>query len=94
VANSTRGGHGARTAPASAPTTYGDFVATHTLLFIEARQPLEANHWLRVIESTFGSDATAWWANFAATHPVDYQLLWTEFRSTFHAHHIPASMMR
>jgi hypothetical protein len=35
VANSTRGGHGARNAPALAPTTYDDFAATHLSLFTE-----------------------------------------------------------
>jgi hypothetical protein len=54
VANSTCGGHGARNAPAPAPTTYGDFTATHPPLFTEAGEPLEADHWLRVIESKFG----------------------------------------
>jgi hypothetical protein len=54
VANSTRGGNGARNAPAPAPTTYSDFVATHPPLFTEAGEPLEANHWLRVMESKFG----------------------------------------
>jgi hypothetical protein len=39
-------------------------------------------------------DASAWWVNYTATHPVDYQVSWTEFRSTFHAHHISAGMMR
>jgi hypothetical protein len=52
VANSTRGGNGARNAPA--PTTYSDFVATHPLLFTEAGEPHEADHWLRVVESKFG----------------------------------------
>jgi hypothetical protein len=33
VANSTRGGNGARNALAPAPTTYGDFAATHPPLF-------------------------------------------------------------
>jgi hypothetical protein len=54
VANSARGGHGARNAPAPAPTTYSDFSATHPPLFTEAGEPLEADHWLRVIESMFG----------------------------------------
>jgi hypothetical protein len=54
MANSARGGNGARNAPAPAPTTYGDFAATHPPLFIEAGEPLEADHWLRVIESKFG----------------------------------------
>jgi hypothetical protein len=56
IANSTRGGNGARNAPAPAlaPTTYSDFAATHPPLFIEAGEPLEANHWLRVMESKFG----------------------------------------
>jgi hypothetical protein len=54
VANSTRGGNGARNAPAPAPTTYSDFVATHPPLFTEAGEPLDADHWLRVMESKFG----------------------------------------
>jgi hypothetical protein len=52
VANSTRGGNGARNAPAS--TTYSDFTATHPPLFTEAGEPLEAEHWLQVMESKFG----------------------------------------
>jgi hypothetical protein len=54
MANSTRGGNGARNAPALAPTTYNDFAATHPPLFTEAGEPLEADHWLRVMESKFG----------------------------------------
>jgi hypothetical protein len=54
VANSTRGGNGARNAPAPTLTTYNDFVATHPLLFTEAGEPHEADHWLRVIDSKFG----------------------------------------
>jgi hypothetical protein len=54
MANSTRGGNGARNAPALAPTTYSDFAATHPSRFIEAGEPLEADHWLRVMESKFG----------------------------------------
>jgi hypothetical protein len=52
VANFTHGGNGARNA--LAPTTYSDFAATHPPLFTEAREPLEADHWLRVVESKFG----------------------------------------
>jgi hypothetical protein len=44
VANSARGGHRARNTPAPAPTTYGDFAATHPSLFTEAGEPLEAGH--------------------------------------------------
>jgi hypothetical protein len=54
IANSTRGGNGARNAPAPAPTTYSDFTATHPPLFTEAGEPLEADHWLQVMESKFG----------------------------------------
>jgi hypothetical protein len=54
VANSARGGHVVRNAPAPASTTYRDFVATHPPLFIKAGEPLEADHWLWVIESKFG----------------------------------------
>jgi hypothetical protein len=53
VANSTRGGNGARTAPTPVPTTYSDFVAMHLPLFTKAGEPLEADHWLRVVESKF-----------------------------------------
>jgi hypothetical protein len=44
VANSTRGGNGARNALAPAPTTYSDFTTTHPPLFTEAGEPLEADH--------------------------------------------------
>jgi hypothetical protein len=54
VANSTRGGNGARNAPAPTPTTYNDFAATHPPLFTETGEPLEADRWLRVMESKFG----------------------------------------
>jgi hypothetical protein len=53
VANSARGGNGARNAPAPALTTYSDFVAIHPPLFTEAGEPLKADHWLRVMESKF-----------------------------------------
>jgi hypothetical protein len=53
IANSARGGNGARNAPAPAPTTYSDFAATHSSLFTEAGEPLEADHWLQVMESKF-----------------------------------------
>jgi hypothetical protein len=54
VANSTRGGNGARNALAPALTTYSDITVTHPLLFTEAGEPLEADHWLRAIEFKFG----------------------------------------
>jgi hypothetical protein len=54
MANSARGGNGARNTPALAPTTYGEFTTTHPPLFIEAGEPLEADHWLWVMESKFG----------------------------------------
>jgi hypothetical protein len=54
IANCTRGGNGARKAPAPATTTYNDFTGTHPPLFTEAGEPLEADHWLRVVESKFG----------------------------------------
>jgi hypothetical protein len=52
IANSTRGSNGAKNAPA--PTTYNDFAVMHPLLFTEAGEPLEADHWLRVMEPKFG----------------------------------------
>jgi hypothetical protein len=54
IANSTRGGNGAKNAPAPTLTTYSDFTATHPPLFTEAGEPLEAGHWLWVMESKFG----------------------------------------
>jgi hypothetical protein len=53
VDNSAHSGHGVRNAPALAPT-YSDFTTTHPLLFTEAGEPHEADHWLRAIESKFG----------------------------------------
>jgi hypothetical protein len=44
VTNSAHGGNGARNAFAPAPTTYGDFAATHPPLFTEAGERLEADH--------------------------------------------------
>jgi hypothetical protein len=44
VANSARGGNGARNAPALALTTYSNFAATHLPLFTGAGEPLEADH--------------------------------------------------
>jgi hypothetical protein len=38
---------------ASTLTTYGDFAATHSPLFTEAGEPLEADHRLWVTESKF-----------------------------------------
>ena len=35
-------------------TSYSDFLATQPPIFEQAREPLEANNWLRVIESKFG----------------------------------------
>jgi hypothetical protein len=54
MADSAHGGNGARNAPAPAPATFGDFAATHRPIFTEARETLEAKHWLRAIESKFG----------------------------------------
>jgi hypothetical protein len=53
VANSAHDGNGARNAPAPASTTYGEIAATHLLIFTEAGEPLEADHWLHMIESKF-----------------------------------------
>jgi hypothetical protein len=39
-------------------------------------------------------DASAWWANYTATRPTDYQVPWAKFRDAFHAHYIPAGVMR
>jgi hypothetical protein len=39
-------------------------------------------------------NASTWCTNYVGTRPADYQVSWTEFCSAFHAHHIPASVMR
>jgi hypothetical protein len=39
-------------------------------------------------------DDSAWWANYTATRPTDYHVSWAEFRDAFHAHYIPAGVMR
>jgi hypothetical protein len=44
--------------------------------------------------SDFAATHPAWWANYTVTCPTNYQVSWTEFRSAFHAHYIPAGMMR
>jgi hypothetical protein len=35
-------------------TSYSDFLATHPLVFLGARDPLDAEDWLRTTESKFG----------------------------------------
>jgi hypothetical protein len=54
MANSTRGGNWARNTHSPAPTTDGDFAATHPSLFTEAGESLEADHWLWVMKFKFG----------------------------------------
>jgi hypothetical protein len=54
VANSARGGNGARNNPIPTPTTYGNFTATHPPLFTGAGETLETDHWLHAIESKIG----------------------------------------
>jgi hypothetical protein len=54
MTNAAHGGNVTRNIPAPALTTYGDFVATHPPIFIEAGEPLEANHLLCAIDSKFG----------------------------------------
>jgi hypothetical protein len=44
IANSARGGNGARNAPAPSLTTYSNFAAMHLPLFTGAGEPLEADH--------------------------------------------------
>jgi hypothetical protein len=71
--------------------------ADHWLRVIESKFGLD--HCTEVQKTLFTTqqlrgEASAWWANYAATHPVDYQVSWIEFRSAFHAHHIPAGVMR
>jgi hypothetical protein len=57
------------------------------LRYTEVQKTLFAAQQLR-------GDASTWWANYTATHPVEYQVSWAEFRNAFHAHYIPACVMR
>jgi hypothetical protein len=110
IANSTRGGNGARSAPA--PTTYSDFSVAHPPLFTDAGELLEADHGLQMMESKFGllrctemqktlftvqqlrGDASTWWANYTTTRPADYQISWAEFHDALRAYYIPTGVMR
>jgi hypothetical protein len=95
MANSGRGGNGARNASAPAPTTYSDFAATHLPLFTEAGEPLETNHWLRVMESKFGLlRCTEVQKTLRRVAAADYQVSWIEFCNAFRAHYISAGVMR
>jgi hypothetical protein len=100
VANSTRGGNGARNAPALAPTTHSDFAATHPPLFTEEMESkFGLLHCIEVQKTLFTAqqlwdDASAWWANYTATRPTDYQVSWAEFHNAFHTYYIPAGVMR
>jgi hypothetical protein len=35
-----------------------------------------------------------WWANYTAARPADYQVPCAVFDDAFHAHYIPAGVMR
>jgi hypothetical protein len=71
--------------------------ADHWLRVMESKFGLlcctEVQKTLFVVQQLRG-DANAWWANYTATRPADYQVLWAEFRDAFHAHYIPAGVMR
>jgi hypothetical protein len=85
VANSTRGGNGARNASALARTTYSDFTATRLPLFTEAGERLEADHWLRVMESKFGLlCCTEVQKTLFATQQLrgDASVLWANYTAT------------
>jgi hypothetical protein len=71
--------------------------ADHWLWVIESKIGLL--HCTEVQKTLFATqqlcgNASAWWANYTATRPANYQVAWTEFRSAFHAHYIPAGVMR
>jgi hypothetical protein len=71
--------------------------ADHWLRVIESKFGLL--HCTKVQKTLFTAqqlhgDASAWWANYTTTHPADYQVQWAEFHDAFHAHYIPAGMMR
>ncbi|GJN40316.1 hypothetical protein PR202_gn00479 [Eleusine coracana subsp. coracana] len=54
---------------------------------IEQQKPLFAAQQLR-------GSVSAWWASFTATLTAGHQVTWAEFCTAFHAHHIPAGLMK
>jgi hypothetical protein len=71
--------------------------ANHWLCAIESKFGLlcctEVQKTIFTVQQLCG-DASAWWANYTANRPVDYQVMWTKFRNAFHAHYIPAGVIR
>jgi hypothetical protein len=53
----------------------------------------EVQKTLFAVQQLWG-DVSVWWANYTVTRPADYQVSWAEFHDAFHAHYIPAGMMR
>jgi hypothetical protein len=104
VANFTRGGNGVRNALALALTTYNNFVTTHLLLFTEAGEPLEADHWLQLMESKFGLFrctevqktlfTTQQLRGDASAWWANYTVSILEFHDAFRTHYIPVGVMR
>jgi hypothetical protein len=110
VPNSTHGGNGARNAPAPTTydnfaathpplfTEAGEpLKVDHWLRVMEFK--FELLRCIEVQKTLFAAqqlcgNASAWWANYTATRPMNYQVRWAEFRDAFHAHYIPAGVMR
>jgi hypothetical protein len=53
VTNSNRDGTMVGNARDQAQSSYVEFLTTHPPIFIEASEPLEADHWLHTVESKF-----------------------------------------
>jgi hypothetical protein len=110
VANSTCDGNGARNAlapttyndfAATHPSLFTEagepLEADHWLRAMESKFGLlrctEVHKTLFATQQLRG-DAGTWWTNYTVTRPTDYQGPWAEFCGAFHAHYIPAGVMR
>jgi hypothetical protein len=73
------------------------FEADHWLRVMESKFRLlcciEVRKTLFTVQQLCG-DISAWWANYTGSRLTDYQVSWAEFRDAFHAHYIPAGVMR
>jgi hypothetical protein len=91
VANSSRGNIAVSIARDQARSTYVEFLTSQSPTFIEADEPLEADHWLRTIESKF--ELLHCTENqkilFVAQKLLgDVRAWWTNFTATFPANQV------
>jgi hypothetical protein len=83
-------------------TTYLEFSETRAPLFVKAKEPLEADEWVRVMEQKFGlirctrpySPPNSWGVLLAlggqisAIQPAWHHVTWEEFKLAFREHYV------